>query len=167
MIAAGTDDWENGKSVIYASEENTQEWSKIDFDINSPIVDIAEGHDKCFYIATRDSGIYRVSNLITDVEMEGQNISRSFSLSQNYPNPFNPTTTIKYSLPKDEKRETSKVKLVVFDLLGREVVTLVNERQKSGYYEVNWDASNYPSGIYFYEIKSGIDKLVRKMNLIK
>ncbi len=78
-----------------------------------------------------------------------------YSLSQNYPNPFNPSTTIKYSIPLNVSRESSVVSLVVFDILGREVATLVNNQQKAGNYKVNFDASNLSSGVYFYRLKSG------------
>src|SRR5205085_12286756 len=74
----------------------------------------------------------------------------TFSLSQNYPNPFNPLTTIKYSLPKD-----LKVTIKIYDLLGREVNTLVNDFKKAGYYEVKFDGSNFASGVYFYRIEAG------------
>ena len=70
-------------------------------------------------------------------------IPKQFSLSQNYPNPFNPATTIKFALPKDVN-----VTLKIYDLLGREVKTLVNEIKKSGYYEVSFDGSSLASGIY-------------------
>jgi len=71
-------------------------------------------------------------------------------LYQNYPNPFNPVTTIKFEIPKD-----SKVKLVVYDLLGREVKTLVNNEIKSaGYYKIEFNMQNYASGVYFYRIEA-------------
>ncbi|MDA3861881.1 MAG: T9SS type A sorting domain-containing protein, partial [Melioribacteraceae bacterium] len=73
-----------------------------------------------------------------------------FSLEQNYPNPFNPSTAIKYSIPSNVKGEMANVKLVVFDILGREVATLVNKEQKAGNYDVKFDASKLTSGIYLY-----------------
>lgn len=95
-----------------------------------------------------------------------QNIStgvpKEFTLAQNYPNPFNPTTSIKYSIPK-----SSLVKLVIYDLLGREVKTLVNETKTVGNYEVTFDASNLASGAYFYRITAGDFTDVKKMVLIK
>lgn len=73
-----------------------------------------------------------------------------FSLYQNYPNPFNPTSKIKFQIPK-----MSNVRLTVFDVLGREIAVLVEEQLKPGTYEIQWDASNYPSSVYFYKLTAG------------
>ncbi|MBI4535209.1 MAG: T9SS type A sorting domain-containing protein [Ignavibacteriae bacterium] len=73
-----------------------------------------------------------------------------FALEQNYPNPFNPTTTIKFSIP-----HTSDVTLKVYDLLGREVATLLNDTKPMGTYEVTWNAANLASGVYFYRLTAG------------
>jgi dienelactone hydrolase len=86
----------------------------------------------------------------------------TFELEQNYPNPFNPSTTVQYSLPK-----LSKVKIILFNLLGQEVATLVNEEKSSGNYKVNFDASNLPSGVYFYQLKAGNFIQTKKMILLK
>jgi hypothetical protein len=86
----------------------------------------------------------------------------TYRLSQNYPNPFNPTTTIKYGLPKP-----GNTKLVVYDILGRVVTTLVNEYKTAGTYSVNFDGNNLASGIYFYSLESGNYKETKKMLLIK
>lgn len=85
-----------------------------------------------------------------------------FSLSQNYPNPFNPTTKIKFDVPKP-----SFTKLIIYDMLGREVTTLVNEELKPGTYETDWDASYYSSGVYFYKIISGDFVETKKMVLMR
>lgn len=90
-------------------------------------------------------------------------IPEKFSLSQNYPNPFNPTTTIRYQIAK----KNADVKLVVYNILGKEVVTLVNEKESPGYYEVNFDASNLPTGIYFYKLMTDSYSETKKMVLIK
>jgi hypothetical protein len=89
-------------------------------------------------------------------------IPATYSLSQNYPNPFNPTTNIKYSITKE-----SQVTLKVFDVLGREVENLVNQKQAAGSYEVNFNASKLSSGIYIYRIKAGDFVQSMKMILIK
>lgn len=93
---------------------------------------------------------------------EDGNLPGSYSLSQNYPNPFNPTTVISYSIP-----EKADVTLKVFNLLGQEVATLVNASQNVGSHEVNFNASNLTSGVYFYTIKAGDFTSTRKMMLIK
>jgi M6 family metalloprotease-like protein len=85
-----------------------------------------------------------------------------YSLMQNYPNPFNPTTTISYSVPKN-----GLVTLKVFDILGREVTSLVNEAKEAGIYSVTFNASNLPSGIYFYNITSGNFIATKKLILLK
>ena len=82
------------------------------------------------------------------VEVEVQNIPKDFILSQNYPNPFNPATTIKYGLPAD-----GEVQLAVYNMLGQEVATLVNETKEAGLYEVIFDASRFSSGVYFYKLQ--------------
>ncbi len=92
----------------------------------------------------------------------GNEVPKKFALMQNYPNPFNPTTIINYELPI-----TNYVSLRVYDVLGKEVVTLVNEKQNAGRYEVDWDATNYPSGVYFYKIAAGDFVETKKMILIK
>jgi photosystem II stability/assembly factor-like uncharacterized protein len=94
-------------------------------------------------------------------------IPNRFSLSQNYPNPFNPQTKIKFAVPSNVKGQTSNVKLIIYDLLGREVATLVNEELKPGTYEADWDGSNYSSGVYFYKIISGDFVETKKMVLMK
>ena len=90
-----------------------------------------------------------------------------YALSQNYPNPFNPTTTINYSIPSNNKSEMANVKIVVFDILGREVATLVNQMQNPGNYEINFDASSLTSGVYLYRLTSGSFNKSMKMILMK
>ena len=93
----------------------------------------------------------------------------NFSLSQNYPNPFNPITKIRYAVPSNVKREMSNVILKVYDLLGREVTTLVNEEQSAGTYEVEFlqASSTLASGIFFYRLQVGNNIQTRKMILEK
>jgi len=87
---------------------------------------------------------------------------KEFKLEQNFPNPFNPTTTIQYQLPVN-----SKVTLKVYDILGSELKTLVNEEQEAGYKEVKFDASNVASGIYIYKLQAGKRVSIKKMMVIK
>jgi len=89
-------------------------------------------------------------------------IPNYYSLAQNYPNPFNPSTQIKYSVPK-----AVNVSIKVFDVLGKEVATLVNETKQPGFYTVDFNASGFASGIYFYRIDAGEFSAIKKMVLIK
>lgn len=89
-------------------------------------------------------------------------IPEKYSLHQNYPNPFNPVTNIKFDLPK-----SSLVKLVVYDATGREVTELVNESLNAGCYQVDWDGSDYPSGVYFYKLQTENFSDTKRMVMIK
>jgi hypothetical protein len=91
-----------------------------------------------------------------------ENLPLQFSLYQNYPNPFNPSTTISYQLPKN-----GFVTLKIYDVLGREVSTLVNEYKSAGNYKLNFDASNLSSGVYIYTIRSADNVLSKKMILLR
>ena len=83
-----------------------------------------------------------------------------FRLYQNYPNPFNPLTKIKFSIDKDEF-----IRLTIYDILGREIKILVNEHLNKGLYEINWDAYNMSSGIYYYKLVAGNRVEIKKMVL--
>jgi predicted GH43/DUF377 family glycosyl hydrolase len=100
-------------------------------------------------------------NGIVGVEDEGT-IPTEFALEQNYPNPFNPSTTFRYSVPTQ-----SKVVIKVFDVLGNEIATLMDEEKSVGTYELTWNAANLSSGIYFYQLKASDYVQTRKMILLK
>jgi hypothetical protein len=90
------------------------------------------------------------------------NIPTSYSLSQNFPNPFNPVTSINFDIPN-----SSYTNLIVFDQIGREIQVLVNEQLSPGSYKFEWDAADFPSGIYFYKLQAGEFVETKKMVLIK
>jgi hypothetical protein len=96
------------------------------------------------------------------ISVESEEIPIEYALEQNYPNPFNPTTTVKYGIS-----ERSFVQLMVYDILGKEVASLVNEEQDAGYYELNFNGINLSSGVYFYQIKAGDFVETKKMVLMK
>lgn len=109
---------------------------------------------------------------ITDISTEENQIVNKFYLSQNFPNPFNPSTTIEYTIPTSSpltkgRTEEGFVTLKVYDVLGREVATLVNRKQSPGSYSVKFDASNLPSGIYFYTLRAGEFAQTKKMILLE
>jgi hypothetical protein len=102
-----------------------------------------------------EGGIEKISN----------EIPAKFGLSQNYPNPFNPKTLISFDVPSVET--IHELSLRIYDILGREIATLVNEQLKPGSYRVDWDGTNYPCGVYFYKLQAGDYSSVKKMVLLK
>ncbi len=113
--------------------------------------DIHENYSADSYIQFTHVGIDDETDIVTE-----------FNLSQNYPNPFNPTTTISFSIPSDEF-----VSLKVYDILGNEITSLVNEHKSMGRYNAQFDASNLSSGIYLYQLQAGSFREIKKMMLIK
>ena len=111
---------------------------------------------------------YQYSITITDLKEKWMlEIPKQFELYQNFPNPFNPTTKIKYSIPSVETRHASSVQLKVYDVLGREVQTLINEVKQPGEYKIEFNATTLPSGVYFYRLRAGEYISTKKMILIK
>ncbi len=108
------------------------------------------------------------SHLPTNINTE-KNIPAKFELYQNYPNPFNPSTTIKYSIPVVETGHAPSLltSLKVYDILGREVTTLVNEEKPAGNYQVTFDGSQLSSGVYFYQLKAGTYFSTKKLIMVK
>jgi hypothetical protein len=128
---------------------------KIRFTLNSDTYITADG----WYVD--DIKLTNYANVLTNVD-PFVSPPLKYSLSQNYPNPFNPNTTIKFEIPREEFTQ-----LVIYDALGREVAKLLNKDLTAGSYEVEWNAENYGSGIYFYQLKAGNYNETRKMMLLK
>ena len=103
-----------------------------------------------------------ITDKITSVKVLNSDLPDGFALTQNYPNPFNPLTTIRYAIP-----HSAKVKLAVHDMLGRKIETLVDEEQSAGWKEVQWNAQNISSGVYFYKLSAGNYLQTRKMLVVK
>lgn len=116
----------------------------------------------CFYHASMGMKGTITVNAVTDVKLVNQTIPDNFILMQNYPNPFNPATTINYSIPKE-----SFVTIKVYDVLGREVSTLVNEVNIAGNYSVQFNGSKFSTGIYFYRMQAGNFVQIKKLVLMK
>lgn len=118
----------------------------IGYQAGAPIVGVRDNGGVSICFACRWGGIKKI----------GQDIPNTFSLSQNYPNPFNPSTKIRFDIspPLPGEQETP-VSLKIYDILGREVEILVNEQLKPGSYEVEWNGTNYSSGVYWYRLISG------------
>jgi hypothetical protein len=100
--------------------------------------------------------------IVTDILISEEVLPVEFAMQQNYPNPFNPNTVINYQLPM-----ISDVELSVYNLLGQKVATLVNDKKQAGYHQVEWNASGFASGIFYYRIQTGEFQDVKKMILIK
>ena len=162
----------SGSNLLIEICYNNSSWTANSFVLSSNHPDMTyHGHqdlpigDGCIDITTGTLSDARPNicmevNLVTNIH--NNNVVKDFKLFQNYPNPFNPTTNIKYDLPKN-----GFVKLVVFDILGREVATLVNEQLAPGTYSVDWNASQFPSGVYFYRLTTDSYSDTKKMLMIK
>ncbi len=114
-------------------------------------------HTKITVLNVQEPGIKQI----------GTEIPKQYSLEQNYPNPFNPKTIIRFDVTSNVKSQTSNVKLVVYDALGKEIAVLVNEQLQPGTYEVDFDGSNFASGLYYYKLIAGDFTETKKMVLIK
>ena len=125
------------------------------------------------YLSTNIAGWKRYLPQLIGIKNISSEIPRDFNLYQNYPNPFNPSTKIKFSLPHPSEGGEQGVSLVIYDLLGRQVASLIaplwggQEGLQPGTYEVDWDAANYPSGVYFYTLSAGSYKQTKRMILLK
>ncbi|MCF8432733.1 MAG: T9SS type A sorting domain-containing protein, partial [Melioribacteraceae bacterium] len=144
--------------------------------MNYPVTVSVEGVDvyikdllggKLINSEIKNAGELVLSNSSIDkLEIGLVKIPVRFELSQNYPNPFNPVTKIAYSIPNISE-ETVDVTLKIYDVLGNEVVRLVDTKQSAGNYEVEWQALNFVSGIYFYKLSAGKFVEIKKMILLK
>ncbi len=113
-------------------------------------------------------GLYVLKTLDPISVNNNRTPAEGFSLSQNYPNPFNPVTKFKFNIPQNETTHRFvTTRLKIFDALGREIVILVNQQLQPGTYEADWDASAFPSGVYYYRLESGSYTETRKMVLLK
>ncbi len=128
------------------------------------------------YFINKDTGIIvgqdgiilrTITGGLTFINQNSAVIPDKFSISQNYPNPFNPKTIISYTIPSNVKGQMSDVKLNIYNALGKEIAVLVNGKQNAGSYEVIFDGSNLPSGIYFYKLETEDFSETRRMILLK
>jgi len=162
------------QKLIDSNIEKLQNWEAIGF-----VSGNGTTTEKSFYSFADQNpfvgtAYYRLKQIDFDGSCEYSNIVEvyfnlpiEFSLEQNYPNPFNPITKIRYTIPQNEKRKTQDVSLKVYDIIGNEVTTLVDEQREAGYYEVDFNSSNFASGVYFYQLKTGSFLETKKMLLLK
>lgn len=164
---------DNFNNFLYAGTENNGvflstnlgvTWNEFnngltDFSITK--LELSDSAPNLIYAGTKHSGVWTVDHFV-GIENEFNQSLSEFKLSQNYPNPFNPSTIISYQIPAN-----CYVNLKVFDLLGREIVTLVKEYQRSGSYEIVFNASLLSSGVYIYRLEAGKFSEEKKMVLIR
>ncbi len=159
----------DSSGFIYLSTDFGDTWT----DITGNISSVLKNHIRkilidgdYIYVGTSLGYVYKrkLSDVVTSVEDKEENIPTGFSLQQNYPNHFNPTTTISFSIPK-----TEFVTLKVYDVLGNELATMVNEYRPAGTYNVQFSTINsqLSSGVYFYKFQAGKFTEVKKMILLK
>lgn len=157
-IIAGTDEG------VYLTTNNGTTWTQKNqgFNFVSSVYALIITSN-FIYTGNWNGSVWRRSvSEILGIQNISTEIPRNFKLEQNYPNPFNPNTVISFQLPVD-----GLVSLKVYDLLGREAATLVNEKLAPGTYTVDWNASQYPSGVYFYSLTAGDYRETRRMTLVK
>jgi len=150
------------EKLIYSLDAGST-WTAIPTPDSSLIFDIIFPDSLHGFAVGREGAIIKyIPPIINFVKGIEERIPESFSLFQNYPNPFNPSTTISYSIPAD-----GYVTLIVYDVLGNEVASLVDEQKQSGTFDVNFNASNLSSGVYYYQIKAGEFTSTKKLVLMK
>ena len=146
--------------------------------LNIPFTEIQNSSVKSIYSDKNNNkwfGFYNgyvvkyTGDFPTYVENDNENVNLDFSLHQNYPNPFNPVTTIKYTIPAlvVGNENFRSVQITIFDILFREIKTLVNEQKPAGTYEVQFDASQLSSGVYFYQLSAGSFIQTKELMLLK
>jgi photosystem II stability/assembly factor-like uncharacterized protein len=155
-LFAGTDDG------VFLSTNDGNAWTAINAGLTNSFVQTFAIHGTSLFVGT-EGGVFSrpLSEMVADVE-RAEFSPNSFLLEQNFPNPFNPSTTIKYELPR-----ASQVSLSVYDVLGREVSVLVNDRRDAGDYQVKLDGSNLASGVYFYRLQAGDFVATKRLVLLR
>ncbi|MBZ0198380.1 MAG: T9SS type A sorting domain-containing protein [Ignavibacteriaceae bacterium] len=152
--------------LLYSSSDNGETWSTKTK--NKTFTSLTINNSNILF-AAGTNGVLLSTNppITTEVKLSDKSSPNNFILYQNYPNPFNPSTTIKYSIPKRVNSQSSIVNLKVYDVLGREITTLINKELAPGNYEVEFNASSLASGVYFYRLEAGSFIQTKKMILLR
>ncbi len=154
----------------FFSKDAGNSWEVLGNNLPTVVVNDMKIHPTENYLAigTHGRGMYKMDlNPLTSNNSIKNNRPSSFVLYQNYPNPFNPSTTIEYSVPYVETHSHASLQLKIYDVLGREVSTLVNETKSPGTYKVEFEASGLASGIYYYTLATGNYSRTKKMVYLK
>jgi len=160
-------------SGVFVSTDTGYNWtnvsagSGIDY---TPIYSIAVFQDQLM-VGTYQKGVWKrkITEMTGNVSVEKENLPNEFELKQNYPNPFNPATTIEYSVPMAETQNPAPLRVLIkiYDVLGREIQTLVDDYKTAGNYSIQFNGTNLPSGIYYYVLNTGNSRITKKMTLLK
>jgi hypothetical protein len=164
FAVSGTSLFAGTSEGVFLSTNNGTSWTAVSANLPSTIVNDIVVSGTNLFAAVDNSGVWRrpLSEMITSVDVVTRDWPHEFLLHQNYPNPFNPSTTIRYGLP-----QRSNVTLAVYNTLGQQVTVLQNGEQEAGYHEVKFEASNLPSGVYFYRLQAGGFVQSRKFMLVR
>jgi hypothetical protein len=154
----------SGGGGVYLSSDNGTNLPAVNYGLTSYSVSTLIVDGTNLYAGTNSAWVWKrpLSDFPTAVTKELMDIPKDYTLFQNYPNPFNPNTVISYSLPL-----SSYVKLIVYNTLGQSIITLESGYKTAGNYSINFNASDLPSGIYFYKLEAGSFSQINKMMLIK
>jgi photosystem II stability/assembly factor-like uncharacterized protein len=155
----------NDSILISGTNNGGASWNRLTSKLTNMVSGIFMLSDSTGWCIGNSGVILRTSNgggILTNIKDPVNLLPDNYILSQNYPNPFNPVTNIEFSVPS-----ASFVKLVIFDITGREIETLVNAELKAGVYKIDWNAVNYPSGVYFYKVVTEDFIETKKMILVK
>jgi photosystem II stability/assembly factor-like uncharacterized protein len=157
---------------VFLSTDNGQSWSAVNTGLkNVQIRSLTRSNTTLFAGTTRAAVFSRpLAEVATSANLRGDEVPGTFVLEQNYPNPFNPTTVIRYQVPAPSGVEgpgVSRVRLVVYDLLGREVAVLADESKDAGVHEAIFDAAGLSNGVYFYRLRAGGFVQTRRMTVLK
>jgi len=148
---------------VFISVDNGETWTDYLSGLsNDNILSFGINSKGILFAGTWGDGVFRTIQSTLSVETVSTNIPSDFYLLQNYPNPFNPITIIEYTISNDRM-----VALSIYDIMGKEVARLVNEYKPAGHYEIKFNASNLPSGIYFYTLTAGNKTITNKFVLLK
>ena len=172
LVNAFTDQIVGTFDNVTYNKNNLLKHNNIDYSVDCSGITPGEYYLRLVSTVTGEAE-YVMANIVNDnttlakknfntVSFKGTELPETYALEQNFPNPFNPTTTIRYQIPKD-----GLVTLKIYDILGAEVATLVNEEKVAGRYEVNFNAGKLASGVYIYTIKSNDFTASKKLMLLK
>ncbi|NIW68183.1 T9SS type A sorting domain-containing protein [candidate division KSB1 bacterium] len=152
----------------FQSTDGGESWTTINTGLtNHSISSLLMSMDSHLFAGTHGNAVFRSAESVTSVKAVNKNELQSFVLEQNYPNPFNPSTEIRFELPVERH-----VNLIIYNVLGRKIKTLVDEVKEAGSHSVTWDGTDengqpVPSGVYFYRFDAGMVSGTKKMILMR